>query len=137
MLSPSVLRIFLLAALFECATAASSQQKPKPQPNEGPYPVDPDSDEQEGVPQGAVTSGALFADSAISPGTQRDYWVHVPAQCDESKPAALMVFQDGGGYRDTVATVFDNLIQKKQMAVTVAVFVNPGARAFDRAFAGR
>jgi enterochelin esterase family protein len=42
-----------------------------------------------------------------------------------------MVFQDGGGYvkRDgswRVPVVFDNLIAKKEMPVTVAVFINPG-----------
>jgi enterochelin esterase family protein len=42
-----------------------------------------------------------------------------------------MVFQDGGGYvkRDgswRVPVVFDNLIAKKEMPVTVGVFINPG-----------
>src|SRR5262249_6364865 len=43
----------------------------------------------------------------------------------------VMVFQDGGGYIDPkrnfrVPTVFDNLIAKKQMPVTVGIFINPG-----------
>ncbi len=120
MLRPFALRVGLLAAVFACVTATSAQQKPKPKVDEGPYPVNPDSENQAGVAQGTVTQGQ-FSDSKIYPGTQRDYWVYVPAQHDESKPAALMVFQDGAGYRDTVATVFDN----------------PGARAFDRAVADR
>ena len=37
-----------------------------------------------------------------------------------------MVFQDGGGYKDFVPTVFDNLIAKKEMPVTVGVFIHPG-----------
>ena len=37
-----------------------------------------------------------------------------------------MVFQDGGGYKGFVPTVFDNLIAKGEMPVTVAIFINPG-----------
>jgi acetyl esterase/lipase len=44
-----------------------------------------------------------------------------------------MVFQDGGGYVDKtqqfrVPIVFDNLIHKKQMPVTIGIFINPGTR---------
>jgi enterochelin esterase family protein len=47
-----------------------------------------------------------------------------------------MVFQDGGSYVDTkrdfrVPTVFDNLIQKKQMPVTIGIFINPGVFPAD------
>src|SRR5262249_12714537 len=43
----------------------------------------------------------------------------------------VMVFQDGGGYVDPkrdfrVPVVFDNLIHKKQMPVTIGIFLNPG-----------
>jgi enterochelin esterase family protein len=44
-----------------------------------------------------------------------------------------MVFQDGGGYVNSntngqwrVPTVFDNLIAKKEMPVTLGIFINPG-----------
>jgi enterochelin esterase family protein len=42
-----------------------------------------------------------------------------------------MVFQDGGGYQSSngqyrSTVVFDNLIAKKEMPVTIGVFVNPG-----------
>jgi hypothetical protein len=40
-----------------------------------------------------------------------------------------MVFQDGGMYLEppaSVPTVFDNLIHKGEMPVTVGLFVNPG-----------
>ena len=46
------------------------------------------------VPKGKVTKHT-WNTSEIFPGTVRDYLVHVPAQYDASKPAALMVFQDG------------------------------------------
>ena len=94
------------------------------------YVLGPESQVQAGVPQGEVKK-ATFATSKIYPETQRDYWVYVPKQYDPAKPAALMVFCDGsgfvkadGGFRATV--VFDNLIAKKEMPVTIGVFVNPG-----------
>ncbi len=82
------------------------------------------------VPEGKVTEHE-WTDSKVYPGTVRKYWVYVPAQYKADKPACLMVFQDGGGYvkRDgswRVPVVFDNLIAKKDMPVTVAVFINPG-----------
>ena len=97
---------------------------------EGPYPVDPASVRQEGVPKG-VTTKHSFADSKVYPGTERTYWLHVPAQYDPAKPACLMVFQDGGGYVDEggankIPIVFDNLIAKHEMPVTIGLFVDPG-----------
>src|SRR5712692_11833265 len=93
------------------------------------YTPGPDSRRQPGVPQGKVTKQTWT--SKISPGTTRDYWIYVPAQYDASKPACVMVFQDGGGYLNTngqyrVPTVFDNLIQRKEMPVAIGIFVNPG-----------
>tara|TARA_R110002073_G_scaffold141970_3_gene293224 strand:+ start:986 stop:2767 length:1782 start_codon:yes stop_codon:yes gene_type:complete len=94
------------------------------------YPLHPDSQTQSGVPEGRVES-YHFANSSVFPGTKRDYFVYVPAQYDAAKPAALMVFQDGGGYINRkgnwrVPVVFDNLIHKGEMPVTIAVMVNPG-----------
>jgi enterochelin esterase-like enzyme len=94
------------------------------------YKLGPDSFPQEGVPRGEVTK-YTFTNSAVYPGTVRDYWVYVPKQYDPAKPAALMVFQDGGGYQSTsgqyrTTVVFDNLIAKKEMPVTIGIFVNPG-----------
>ena len=97
---------------------------------EGPYPVDPASVRQEGVPKG-VTTKHRFSGSKIYPGTERTYWLHVPAQYDPAKPACLMVFQDGGGYvneggANKIPIVFDNLIAKGEMPVTIGLFVDPG-----------
>jgi enterochelin esterase family protein len=85
--------------------------------------------EQPGVPRGKVTQHRWK--SQVFPGTERDYWVYVPAQYDPKKPACVMVFQDGGNYVKAdgpfrVPTVFDNLIHKKQMPVTIGIFINPG-----------
>ncbi|MEM1295705.1 MAG: alpha/beta hydrolase-fold protein, partial [Verrucomicrobiota bacterium] len=96
----------------------------------------PDSLKQAGVPQGQVHRHA-WNDSKIFPDTFREYLVYIPAQYDGSESAALMVFQDGlrhadpnGGLRATV--VFDNLIAKGEMPVTVGVFINPGRAATQK-----
>jgi enterochelin esterase-like enzyme len=88
-----------------------------------------DSMEQAGVPKGELTQ--FRWKSTIFAGTVRDVWVYVPAQYDGKDPACVMVFQDGGWYQDRkrdfrVPTVFDNLIHKKQMPVTIGIFINPG-----------
>lgn len=94
------------------------------------YTYGPDSARQAGVPRGVVTRHA-WTTSAIYPGTHHDYWIYVPAQYDASKPAAVMVFQDGGGFvnetgHSRVPIVFDNLIHKGEMPVTIAILINPG-----------
>ena len=99
-----------------------------------PYKLGPDSERHEGVPQGKVTNhewkSQVFAD------TVREYFVYVPAQYDGSKPAAVMVFQDGHNYVNEkgdfrVPIVFDNLIAKGQMPVTIGIFINPGHKGAD------
>ena len=93
------------------------------------YPLGPDSQPQAGVPKGRV-EGPFVWKSTVFASTFRRYWIYVPAQYDAAKPAALMVFQDGHKYVSTeeeyrVPVVFDNLIHKGQMPVTIALFVNP------------
>lgn len=97
------------------------------------YQLGPDSTVQEGVPQGTVTKHSWTSDekSGIFPGTVRDYWIYIPKQYDGSQPACVMVFQDGGNYANLtgqfrVPIVFDNLIHRKEMPVTIGVFINPG-----------
>ncbi len=95
------------------------------------YQLGPDSMRQEGVPVGTVTSSKWKSDKVFS-GTERDVKLYVPAQYDKSKPACLMVFQDGGNYANEnggfrVPVVFDNLIHRKEMPVTIALFLNPGS----------
>jgi enterochelin esterase family protein len=95
------------------------------------YATHPDSREQLGVPKGTVKQMPPWQ-SRIFAGTTRDWWVYVPAQYRAESPAAVMVFQDGAGPRDYVPTVFDNLIAKGDMPVTVGVFVQPGVLADKR-----
>jgi enterochelin esterase family protein len=94
------------------------------------YEHGPDSMPSDSVPHGKITEHE-WLESKVYPGTKRRYSVYVPAQYDESKPAALMVFQDGhafdkpdGDFR--VPIVFDNLISKGDMPVTIAVMIDPG-----------
>ncbi|MFP6584649.1 MAG: alpha/beta hydrolase-fold protein [Candidatus Hydrogenedentota bacterium] len=94
------------------------------------YPLTVDSLPQDGVPKGSVTQHR-WDTSEVFAGTTRDYWVYVPAQYDGSKPACVMVFQDGGNYvaldkSFRIPTVFDNLIHKGEMPVTIGIFIDPG-----------
>ena len=100
-------------------------------PTDDVYRLGPDSMPQEGVPQGKVVGPLTLASTSVYPNTTRNYWVYVPAQYDAKKPACLMIFQDGhafvnpsGDYR--IPHVFDNLIYRREMPVTIAVFINPG-----------
>jgi enterochelin esterase-like enzyme/sugar lactone lactonase YvrE len=92
------------------------------------YKLTADSIRQEGVPKGDVIS--FKWKSKIYAGTERDCWLYIPKQYDPKTPACVMIFQDGGGYvsegglRATIA--FDNLIHKKEMPVTIGIFLNPG-----------
>jgi enterochelin esterase-like enzyme len=94
------------------------------------YTLGPDSMPQAGVPKGRVEGPFVFK-SRIFRNTVRQYWIYVPAQYDPTRAAAVMVFQDGHKYVNTeqeyrVPVVFDNLIHKQEMPVTIGIFVNPG-----------
>ena len=94
------------------------------------YTLGPDSQPQDGVPKGEVRNFKL-ADSKAFPGTTREWSIYIPKQYDAAKPACAMVFFDGPGYAKAdggfrVPVVFDNLIAKKEMPVTVAIFIAPG-----------
>jgi enterochelin esterase family protein len=83
------------------------------------------------VPRGELIKMPPFTNSAVYPGTVRDWWIYVPKQYDASSPACLMVFQDGAAYSNPtgqyrVPVVFDNLIARMEMPVTIGVFINPG-----------
>ncbi len=96
------------------------------------YKFGPDSERHEGTPQGTVTKHEWK--SKIFEDTIRDYWVYVPKQYEGSKPACVMVFQDGHAYVNETGEfrapiVMDNLIAKNEMPVTIGVFINPGHKA--------
>jgi enterochelin esterase-like enzyme len=96
------------------------------------YKLGPDSLVQEGVPQGKLEGPKTLPCEAY-PGTQHTYWVYVPAQYDASKPASLMIFQDGQAFIDPngplrAPNVLNNLIYRRELPVMLAVFINPGRR---------
>ena len=93
-----------------------------------PYTLGPDSATQEGVPVGQIRQ-YHWKSEGIYPGTERDYWLYVPQQYDPTRPACLMVFQDAQLYlgpQVNAPVVFDNLIHKHEMPVTLGLFVSPG-----------
>ncbi len=122
---------FLLFPCFCLALIASplmtgAQSSP---PSAEEYPLTADSQRQPGVPQGKVTKYTWT--SKIFPGTVRDYYVYVPAQYTPQKPACVMLFEDGKAIvsedgRWRIPIVFDNLIAKHEMPVTIAILIDPG-----------
>jgi gluconolactonase len=110
----SKLSLFALMFLQVAASAQMSAIK---------YTIDSASVEHTGVPKGEVLKFS-FENSKIFPGTRRDYWVYIPAQYRPEQPACVYVNQDGVGWKAPV--VFDNLINSKEMPVTIGVFVSPG-----------
>ena len=105
-------------------------------PTDDVYQLGPDSAPHPGVPHGTLV-GPTTLPSNVFPNTFRNYWVYVPAQYDQGenkgKPAALMIFQDGHAYIGPkgdfrIPFVFDNLIYRREMPVTIGVFINPGHR---------
>lgn len=103
-------------------------------PEDDQYILGSDSLKQEGVPRGKVIAMEPWK-SKIFPGTTRDWWIYVPAQYDGETPAAVTIFQDGGKAKpenpdfagpNNAVFVFDNLIHKKEIPVTIGIFISPG-----------
>jgi enterochelin esterase family protein len=93
-----------------------------------PYTLGPDSEAQQGVPTGDIAK-YHWKSEKVYPGTVRDYWLYVPKQYIGSQPVCLMVFQDAEFYLGPDANapvVFDNLIHKQAMPVTISLFISPG-----------
>ena len=85
---------------------------------------------QRGIPSGTLSPKAIHT-SKIYDGMKSEYWIYIPAQYDPKVSAALMVFQDGGGYihrqsGNPTLDVIDNLIAQKKIPVMISVFINPG-----------
>ena len=92
----------------------------------------PDSKPQAGVPKGTITHATIT--SQIYDGRMFSYHLYVPAQYDGTKSAAVLVGQDGSNYiRDPGAwhldVVFDNLIAKKEMPITIGIFIDFSSQA--------
>jgi enterochelin esterase-like enzyme len=124
------LPLFLGLFVSQTLPAQETQRRdPEPQIR---YPLGADSLEQDGVPKGKLEGPFLFHSNIIK-DTVRKYWVSVPAQYTGEKPAAVLVFQDGARAINPagvirVPTVLDNLIHKKQIPVTIGIYITPGQR---------
>ncbi len=128
-----VAAVFVLA-VAPMAVELSSQAPAAPQADRKPgdYPLGPDSLPQPGVPAGKL-EGPLEFRSRIIANTVRRYWVYVPAQYVAGTPANVLVFQDGQRATNPsgvlpVPQVLENLIHKKQIPVTIGIFITPGQR---------
>lgn len=101
----------------------------------GDYPLGPDSLPQPDVPKGRLEGPLLFKSQFLT-NTVRQYWIYVPAQYGAENAANVLVFQDGqratkpdGSLR--VPQVLENLIHKKEIPVTIGIFITPGQRGED------
>jgi len=112
-------KLLFLGLIFQQSVLFSQT----PAPPVEKYNVDPASVEQPGVPKGEVLK-CTYKDSKIFPGTWREYWIYIPSQYRPENPACVYVNQDGIQWK--APTVFDNLIYKKEMPITIGVFVMPG-----------
>ena len=134
---PATTRLAALfsATLFVAGAALVAQSTPAPSDTTrkpGEYPLGPDSLAQPGVPPGRLEGPFLFQSKAIV-NTVRKYWIFVPDQYVAGTPANVLVFQDGqravnptGAIR--APQVLANLIHKKEIPVTIGIFITPGQR---------
>ena len=128
-----------ILAIVTCVASASAQDVTRPSRREPTpeihYPLSADSLKQDDVPQGQLEGPFLYQSSIIE-NTTRQYWVFVPVQYDPRQEACVLVFQDGaratnpnGALR--VPNVLENLIAKKQIPVTIGIFITPGHRGTE------
>ena len=130
------MKLRLLFALSLGATSLAAQDTiptgAPPARTPGDYVHGPESLPQAGVPKGRL-DGPFEWNSKIIAGTVRRYWIFVPAQYTGAKAACLLVFQDGQRATNPasnaslrVPQVMENLIYKKEMPVTIGLFITPG-----------
>ncbi|MGV8133697.1 MAG: alpha/beta hydrolase-fold protein [Mangrovibacterium sp.] len=82
------------------------------------------------IPKGRIEQ-FQFNESKIYPGTTRTVTVYIPARIDPSVPACVYVSQDGHSPGNT--DVMDLLIARKEMPVTVGVFISRGQMPYPTA----
>jgi len=118
------LNVKLAAVIGVFAAAVCTVQA---QPAREEYPVPAEAVVRDGVPQGSIEGPFEFR-SKIFPGTVREYWVYVPAQYSEDKPACTMIVQDGlnraKGWR--LPQILDNMIHTGDIPVQIGIFVQHG-----------
>ena len=122
------------ALVLSLSDALRAADAPAAARKAGEYAHGPDSKPQEGVPKGKLLGPLEFRSKVIA-NTVRQYWIYVPAQYTDAKPACLLVFQDGQRATNPapnaslrVPQVLENLIHKKDIPVTIGLFITPGQR---------
>ena len=127
-----------LAAAQAAAPASTADQTAQKPSND--YPLGPDSLPHPGIPHGQ-TFEFRMENSKTFPNTSRTISVYVPSQYRDAEPACVYVGLDGIGFNAPI--VFDNLIARHAMPVTIAIGIAPGSVAaattsgsprFDRSF---
>jgi len=88
--------------------------------------------EAQGNPEGMLSGGKVLQSKVYGYGF--NYRVYTPIAYQAGKPAALMIFQDGGNYTGNfhAPRVFDSLIKEGSIPVTISVYVDPtGQRSVE------
>ena len=117
------MRFGVALLLLPLATVCFAADAKGPSPDDQYKKLTADSLEQPGVPKGRLEK-FTWDKSKVFPNTTREVTVYVPAQYDAARPAAVFVCQDGVLYK--APTAFDNLIARKEMPVTIGIFIQPG-----------
>lgn len=117
------LHLIIIAVFSAFVVAAQNNIQTELSLTPGHYP-------QKNVPKGEL-KGPFTFHSKIIEGTVRQYWLFIPAQYTASKPASVLVFQDG--YRAShpegsirAPQVLENLIAKGDIPITIGIFISPG-----------
>lgn len=84
-------------------------------------------DSDKTIPKGEI-KGPYLLHSEIYPGTERNYWVYVPAQYKADKPTCSIIVQDGLGRANgwRLPEVMDSLIATGDIPVMIGIFVDHG-----------
>ncbi|WP_418974895.1 alpha/beta hydrolase-fold protein [Alistipes finegoldii] len=102
------------SAAPETPTASATPSAPKT----------PTAPETHAAPAGEIIRCRLSS-SEIYPGTERDYWIYVPATYRSDKPACLYLDMDCIHY--DAPAVFDRMIADGELPVIIGVFMASGA----------
>jgi gluconolactonase len=93
---------------------------------DGSYPDAPEATSPPDAAKGHMLNFS-FGESKIYPGTQRDVSVYVPSAYTGDRPACLYVKLDGSTWASwNEPAVFENLIAKHEMPVTIMVALTHG-----------
>lgn len=81
--------------------------------------------EAQGSPEGELSGGKQLQSKIFGYGF--NYRTYKPTAYQAGKPAALMIFQDGGNYTGNFKAprVFDNVIKDGSVPVTISVYIDP------------